>query len=200
MNPYIIKISQCNIGQYNLLSSEKSLSFYMSIYTEDNKIYEEDGIKAQLYYSGDPDELYIFEDALNNLGEVFQKCFKYSNMIYSSTDYKSQCLLFAKVYHENFETLEINMKSKRNKDILEEIVRLQKKLSYGVLDDISYEVEDCINKEIKSNQKMIDYYLQKNSELKEGTETYNKNLEYISKYQKSNKHLNQNLIYETENN
>lgn len=190
-----IRITQCNVGKYNLLSSEESLSFYMSIYTEDNKLYEENGVKAILHYSGEPDELYIFENALDNLGEVFQKCFEYSNKVWSSTDYKSQCLLFAKVYHENFEILESNMKIQRDKNILEEIERLQKKLSYGVLNDISYEVENSINKQITSNQKMIDYYLQKNSELKEGTETYNKNLEYIAKYEKSNEQLKQNLIY-----
>jgi len=194
-----IRITQCNVGKYNLFSSEESLSFYMGIYTEDNKVYEENGIKAILHYSGEPNELYIFENALDNLGEVFQKCFEYSNKVWSSTDYKAQCLLFAKVYHENFDTLETNMKTQRDKNILEEIEKLQKQLSYGVLSDISYEVEQSINNQIKSNQKMIDYYLQKNSELKEDTETYNKNLEYITKYKKSNEQLKVNLIYENKN-
>jgi len=197
MKPHKIRITQCSVGKYNLCSSEQNLSFYMSICTEDNKVYEENNVKAQLHYYGDPDELYIFEDALNNLGEVFNKCFDYSNKIWNSTDYKLQCLLFVKIYHECFEILEANMKLERNKKILEEIERLNKKLSYALLDDISYEVESAIKKQIDSNQKMINYYLQKNSELKEETETYKKNLEQISKYEKANEKLKQNLIYET---
>ena len=195
MKPHKIRVTQCSVGNYNLLSSEKTLSFFMGIYTEDNKVYEEDGIKAILHYSGEPDEIGIFKDALNNLAEVFDKCFEYAKRVYGTTDYKSQCLTFAKVYHEYFDTLENNMKVERNKEIEKTIERLKKKLTYPVLDDISYEVETTLNNQIQSNQKMIDYYLEKNSELKEGTETYNKNLERISKYEKENLKLKNNLIY-----
>lgn len=187
--PYKIKVSQCNVDRYKLLSSDKNLSFYMSIYTKDNKIYQEDGIFATLYYFGDPDEKYIFEDGIDNLGEIFQKCFEYSNKVWSSTDYKSQCLLFAKIYNQHFEELEENMKIERDKNILKEIEDLQKKLSTSLLTDINYEIDDSINKEIKSNQKMIDYYTNKNLELKEGTDTYNKNIENIEKYKNKNKIL-----------
>ena len=198
MTPFKLKITQCNVGKYYLNSSEEKLSFYLGIYTEDNKVYEENGIKAILHYSGDPNDLYIFEDALNNLGEVFQKCFEYSNKVWSSVDYKTQCLLFAKIYYENFDILETNMKQQRDKDILEKIERFRKQLSCGMLNDISYEVEESINKQIKENQKMIDYYLQKNSELKEGTETYNQNSKYIDIYEKSNEKLKESLLYTSE--
>jgi len=199
MKPFKIRITQCNVGRYNLFSSEESLSFYMSVYTEDNKVYEENGIKAQLHYSGEPDELYIFEEALDNLGEVFQKCFNYSTKVWSSIDYKAQCLLFAKTYHEYFDVLEFNMKLERDKNILEEIERLQKQLSYGMLNDISYEVEQSINKLIKSKQDSINYLVKQNSELKEDSDSYIKNQERINKYNLEIEDLKTNLIYENSN-
>lgn len=197
MEPFKIKVSQCSVGRYNLLSSEESLSFYMSIYTEENKVYEENGIKAQLYYSGEPDELYIFEDAFDNLEEIFRKCFEYSNKIFSTTNYKEQCLLFSKIYHEYFETLETNTRIERDKKLLYEIEKLQKLLlKTNALVDISYQVNNCLNEKIISNARMIDYYIKNNSELKEGTETYNKNLEQISKYEKNNEHLKKYIRHE----
>lgn len=191
-----IKISQCSIGKYNLLSNEESLSFYMSIYDNDNKVIEENGIKAQLHYSGEPDELYIFEDALNNIEEVFTKCLEYSKKVWSSTDYKAQCLLFYKIYQSNFETLEANMKAQRDENIKKEIERLQKQLNYGVLEDLEYSMQKFVNKQIEFINKSIEYLTKQNSELKEDSETYIKNKERIIKYQKEIEDYQKILILE----
>jgi len=178
-----IKITQCSVGKYNLLSDEKSLSFYMSIYDNDGKIIEENGIKATLHYSGEPDELYIFEDALNNIEEVFDKCLNYSKKVWSSTDYKAQCLLFYKIYQSNFDILESNMRIQRDENIKKEIERLQKQLTYGVLEDLEYTMHKFIDLQIRSINNSIEYITKQNSELKEDSETFIKNKEKITKYE-----------------
>lgn len=182
MKPYKIVINQCSVGRYNLLSNEKYLSFYMSIMTEDKKVYEENGTKAQLYYSGGEDELYDFENALDNLGWVFEKCFKYASRVISSIDYESQCLLFAKVYQENFEELNRNMKEERNKKIEEKIKKLEEELEKEPLSDISFYVESALEKRIKNVKDHLNYWKDKNKDVKEGSETYKDNMSIINSY------------------
>lgn len=180
----IIKVTQCDIGQYNLLSNEKSLSFYMSIFNkEDNTVYEENDIKAQLHYSGEPYEVDIFRDAINNIEEVFTMCFKYAKNVMSSIDYKAQCLLFYKVYQANFENIESNMRNERDKRIKKQIERLQKELTYDILYDLQYCYNNIIDNEISLLKKYIESINKQNMELKEDSHTFAKNIERIRNYQ-----------------
>jgi hypothetical protein len=189
-----IKVTQCSIGRHNLLSNEKSLSFYMGIYNNNNEIIEENGVKALLHYSGEPEEIYIFEDALNNIEEVFSKCLDYSNKIWSSTNYKAQCLLFYKTYQTNFDTLDTNMKAIRDEEIKKEIERLQKRLAYRVLDDLEDAMKSFIDNQIKSITKSIEYLNKVNSELKEDSETFSKNKEKIFRHKEEIENYQKILI------
>ena len=71
-----LRVIQNSVGRYNLLSNEESLCFSMGLF-DDDKLMSDGETKAKLYYSGDPDEKYGFEDAINNLDFVFEKCFEY---------------------------------------------------------------------------------------------------------------------------
>ncbi|RYD86165.1 MAG: hypothetical protein EOP50_22875 [Sphingobacteriales bacterium] len=96
-----IRVTQCQVGRFNLLSSEKTLEFSCGLYT-DGKLIEEDGVKAILKYSGEPDMIDYFT-SLDNLDAIFSHCFEFGSRISSSTDYVSQCLLFARLFRENYE-------------------------------------------------------------------------------------------------
>jgi hypothetical protein len=179
-----LRVTQCSVGKYYLGSNEESLSFYMSIYDDNNELIKENGLKAQIHYSGDPDDLYIFEDALSNIENVFTYCLEYSKKVISSVDYESQCLLFYKIYQQNFETINTNMRIERDKRIKEQIESLQKELECkDVIHDLQSSFENYIYSEIKRLNQRIDYYNEKNSELKEDSPTYQSNKKFISNFE-----------------
>src|SRR3954470_10753140 len=105
---YELKVTQCQVGRFHFGSSEKTLSFYMGVYC-DGKLVEEDANKAQLHFSGDEDELSFFEDAIENIEEVFNKCMAYSSKVWSTSNYRANCLLFAKSYLQNLYELDSTM-------------------------------------------------------------------------------------------
>lgn len=191
-----IRVTQCSVGTYNILSNEESLSFYMSMYDDENKVIEQDGVKAQLHYSGDPDDIYRFEDAMNNIEEVFRYCLEYSKRVWSSIDYESQCLLFYKLYQENFELLEKNTKEARDARIKKQIEELQRQLTHDCLNDLSWEFKRWKNNQIEQINKSIERLANGNLELKDDSETYKKNLTSIEKYKNKIEYYNQLPQYE----
>lgn len=191
-----IRVTRCSVGKYNLLSNEESLSFYMNIHDDENKVIEQDGIKAQLHYSGDPDDLYRFEDAMDNIEEVFRYCLDYSKRVWSSTDYEAQCLLFYKLYQENFELLEKNTKEARDARIKKQIEELQRQLTHDCLSDLSWEFKRWKNNQIEQINKSIERLANGNLELKDDSETYKKNLTSIEKYKNKIEYYNQLPQYE----
>lgn len=179
-----IKIIQSEVGSFNWLNpSQKTFSFCMGIY-EDNKVLEENGIKAILYYSGEPDDKYNFINPIDDIEETFDLCFEYSNKVWSSTNYKDQCLLFGKLYIQHFEELDKNLTEERKLKLQEELIKIQKKLACsGFLNDLTYQFNTSINKEIKSHEKMVQHYTKEQLQLKEDSEKYIKNQEIILNYQ-----------------
>jgi hypothetical protein len=179
-----LRVTQCSVGKYYLGSNEESLSFYMSIHdNNNNELIKENGLKAQIHYSGDPNDLYIFEDALSNIEEVFTYCLEYSKKVISSVDYEAQCLLFYKIYQQNFETINTNMRIERDKRIKEQIESLQKELECkDVIHNLQSSFENYIYSKIKHLNQRIDYYNEKNSELKEDSLTYQNNKKFISDF------------------
>lgn len=171
MEPYIIRIIQCSIGQYNLCSNEKSLSFVMGIYTKDSGCYSENNVKALLSYSGEADELDLFEDAWNNLPDVFAKCIKYANRVISSTDYMAQCLLFYKIYNSHYDILEQNTKEFRDKQLLREIQALQDQINSDMFTKPEY-MSFGIDRLIKEYTNTLNYWKNKQLELKEDSQSF----------------------------
>lgn len=196
-----LKVIQCNVGQYNLLSNEKKLSFSMAILDDDNKVIEDNSIKAIIYYYGDPDEYDDFRSAysFDNLGEIFEKCYKYSDNVWGSTDYKSQCLLFAKLYQENYKEInDYHLKEFKEKTE-KQIKQLQEDLKKNwLIDEISWYVNNNIEKDIKKYKDWINIHEKKLNDFKEETEGYIKELNQINLYKTKIEKLEKSLVKDYE--
>lgn len=122
-----ITLIQNAIGRFNLFGTEESLVFILGISDENGKVIEENGIRARLYYSGEPDNRYELEGLWGDMdiGGIFKKCFEYANRVISSCNYQSECLLFAKLYSENHSEIERNFLEDRNEKIKKQIAQLE---------------------------------------------------------------------------
>lgn len=190
-----IKVIQNWRGRYNLLSNEETLSFSMGIF-EDNKLIEIDEVKARLYLNEDIEP---FDDPLDNIGEIYQKCYEYADRVFGSTDYKAQCLLFAKLFQENFEELCNNRIEKQRIEIADQLKRLQNKFNnlYG-FDDISYEVNNSIQQEINKYKRWIQRNEEDLEHLKQDSDRYKEIVEKNAKYQSHINKLENSKIKEDE--
>lgn len=186
-----LKITQCQVGKFNLCSSEENLSFYL-VLLKDGVIYEEDGVKAILYYSGEPEEKNDFENAIENLELVFEKCFQYANSIISSTNYKAQCILFAKTYQENWKQIDTLLLARYKEKVQKEIERFQRELDWNtIVPNIYYAAKGELEKEIQKYKRFRDSENKKLEQLKEDNPKYTKCIEQIESY-------NKRLIYLTQ--
>lgn len=196
-----IKITQCSVGQYNLLSNEKSFSFYCGIYDENNNIVTVDDVKACLHYSSEEDEHETFED-LENIGYIFEKAYAYSKSIISTRNYEAEARAFAKVYLQNYAEINANNTDARDKRILRQIESLHAQMKYPAIPDITYEIRNTMNSAIKSDQKMIDHYNEELSQVIEGSEKYQKISGYLDNYSSKIKNKKEliEIVDETEAN
>lgn len=177
-----LRVNQCSIGKFNLLGNEETLQFSMSI-IEDGKQYEENGIRAVLNYSGDVDNYYILNNALNNLEDVFELCYKDGCRWMGGTDYEAQTILFAKVYKENYEEINKNLLAAHKIETEKKIEELKKQLLRSeIVPNLDYQVSRVFDAKIKENQKMIDHYNNKLADLKEDSESFQKEAKYRDKY------------------
>lgn len=178
-----IKIRQNWRSKYNLLSDDESLSFIMDIVDDKNNTITVDGIKARLQLNSDIES---YESPEDQICEIYNDCWKYATSVWSSTNYKAQCLLFAKLFNENYKELCETRILEQTEWISKEIERLQNKAKnlYGY-DDISYEVSFGCNKEIEMYSKWIENNNKELEQLKENSEKaiqlINKNKEYQDK-------------------
>lgn len=188
-----IKIRNNYRGKFNLLSSEETLSFIMDI-CEDNETIEINGIKARLQLNED---LEPFDSPEDSIGEIYNKCYEYALHIWSTTDYKAQCLVFAKVFHENYKELCENRIQKQKESITKQIEELKTKLThlYGY-DDISYEVNTVLDDRIDMIKRWIVSNDDEVKQLKKNTEKYNKLLDRNKKHKEEIKHLEESKIQE----
>lgn len=146
---------------------------------------EIDGIKAILHYSGEPEEIDLFQDAYNGLEDVFKKCFKYADKVWSSTNYKAQCLLFLKLFQENYEQIDSCLVQKHKENTQKKIDKLTKELSWGtIVPDLSYAANSCIQNKIEAINKFIIYNEKELSQLKEDSNKYREVKAKIDKYKK----------------
>ena len=182
-----LNVIQCSIGHYNLLSNDKSLSFSM-ILTENENSREAiniDGINAMLYYSGDPDELEVFIDAYNNLEEVFEKCFTYAIKTWSTVNYRAQCLLFFKLFQENYTEINAYLVKKHVEDIKKKIIELNKQLERTiVIPDLSEIGNYCLDNRISEINNLIALYDKDLVQFRENSDNYNSIKSKIDKYRK----------------
>lgn len=194
-----IKIIQHQVGQFNFLGNEKSLSFSMAIIKE-GKVIEENGVKAMIHYSGEPDEYDDFDNAIENLSDVFEKCYGYSSKVVSSTNYAANCRLFVRIYTENYETLDNNFVAKKKERIEKQIAKLQSELSQNTILPELYEIANYLTQqEIKKYEGWLASEADKMNQLKEGSDLYEKAAVQVRKYSDRIAALQTQLIPEPTN-
>ena len=182
-----LKLMQHSVGNFNLLSSEKSLEFSMGIY-EDGKIVTEDGISAKISYSGEADEYDEFKDPFNNMEFIIDKCVSYCMGVISSVPYEKQAFLFCKVYQDNLEEINKNLSDERRIEINKNIERLNNELSlldrgYPIIPDLYYEINRAVNRNIDKYTKFLESSISELEQIKEGTDKYNETQKRIDGYQ-----------------
>jgi len=195
----ILKCTQCSIGKFNLLSSEKSLSFYLGIYNDDNTPVVVNDTPAIIHYSGEESEYDVFKDWEDDMEYVFEKCFNYANGIWSSRDYMGECLTFAKVYEENYENINTNMLAMHKNKIEEQIKRLQKELERtNLVSELSYILNHCLYIKINKIKNSLEYNEKELTQLIEGSEKYEETKNRIENYKKEIEKLENYKIKEEE--
>lgn len=189
-----VKVIQNHRGRYDIFSKEETLSLVIGIFGEDGKIIEVDGVKAKLYLNEDVEP---FDSPLDDMPNVFNACFDYSKKVISSTNYEAQCILFAKLYQENFEQLCENRIAKQKIEIAEEIERLQNRLTrlYG-FDDISWELNNKLGKQAQMYKNWVGFCEKELEQVKEGTDKYKELSEKLDKYKGKIEYYNNSKVNE----
>lgn len=179
-----IRVFNNHIGSFNLLNpSQKTFEFSIALLDDAGKTIEIDGVKAMISFSGEPDDKDYFEDPMNDLGSVFTRCFEYADRVWSSRDYKSQCLLFAKLYQENLETMDAEAVKKHKEKTQKRIDELQKELNRNtILPDLTEDINSAIDAKIAKVKKSVAFKEKELSELKEDSESYTKAKKYLDDY------------------
>lgn len=178
-----LRVRQCSVGQYNLLSTDKTLEFSMGIF-EDGKIIENGDNKALIRYSGDANELEDFKYySENDLGWVFEKCFGYARRVWSTEDYLGNCLLFTKTYKENYEEIANVAEKLEREKIQKEIDRLTEKLERDLKpQDFTEDISAHIEKLNSTYEKWASEAKVEMSQYKKGSDGYKKSADKIKKY------------------
>ena len=183
MKKYSLKMTRCDTGRYNMLSNEESLSVYVVLNDEEGKVAEVDGVKAVLYYSGEASEEDEFRSAFpENLDFIFGKAFSYGSRVISSTNYREQCLVFMKLYTENFDAIAKQYEAEKKESIEREIESLKRALESIYLPNCSVEFQEPIEKEAEKYDRWASEEEKTAADLKEGTESWNKAQEKITRY------------------
>jgi hypothetical protein len=155
---YKLVVLNNNIGCYNLLNpSQKTFEFSIGLCEGDeNKIVTVDGIKAKLVYSGEPEDKIYFENPFDNLEDIFRMCWEYANSVWSTVNYKEQCLLFAKLYQENYENIDNELVKIHKENVQKQIDELKKQLEWNtIIPDLGYIINKLIKEEIDKIKKSI---------------------------------------------
>lgn len=179
-----LKVFNNQVGSFNLLSpSQKTFEFSMALVDDNKNIIEVDGIKAMINYSGDPEDKYMFKQPIENLSYVFTECFKYADRIWSTVDYKKRCLLFAKLYMENYEVMDNEAVIIHKKETQKKIIELQKELEWNtVLPDLTESINSAIDDKIIKIKKSIAFKEKELSEFKQDSESYAKAKKCLDDY------------------
>ena len=152
-----VELRQCEVGKFNMLSDNESLTVIVILKDEEGKIVEENGERAYLYYSGYPSEQQEFEDSFpNNLDFIFEKAFSYARRVISSTNYEKRCLVFMKLYRDNFVSISEEYAERKRKEIETRIEHLkQELLSLDKISNCSSEMLSPIENRVSTYERWI---------------------------------------------
>jgi hypothetical protein len=167
---------QSQVGCFNWANgNEKTFEFSLGLFDDDGKIIKQNGIAAQLRFSGSPDAESDFADPIECLGDVFTRCTSYGDSVWSSVPYKAQCLLFGRLYIEHYEAINATMLDAKRKRLTAEIERLRAELGNEVaVPELHWEMCGAVDTEVKSLERRIGVYSRDLDNLKEGTEAFEK--------------------------
>lgn len=164
-----LRVTQCEVGRFNLLSNEESFTFRMVLVDENKPL-------AKITYNGEPKEIDDFKDAFSNMPYIFNKCF-------GNAMNKSDCLKFAELYNANYDQINSEMLAKRKIEITKEIAILQRELENDtIIEPIYRQVNQNVNSRIEIIKRWVNNDESELSDLKEGTERYNKLLSKTLSY------------------
>ena len=190
-----IRVTQCSVGRYNFIGNEESLAFNMIIEDNEEKLVKLNDIPCILHYSGEPEERDDFDYySKEDLSWIFDKCLKYANNVWGTTDYKAQCFAFYKIYKDNFEEI-ANQQEKTEKEKLEKLLKeIQSKLESNLRpENLTEYMEEHIKKEISKYQKWLSESELEKTKYKDGVEEIIKLDEKIEKYKNKIKELEEIL-------
>ena len=161
-----LKVIQSQVGRFDLGDNTESYVFKSGIVDDEGNVVTKDGTKALLVYRGEPNEKYDFEDSMDELDWVFEKCWEYANgFIYSSDNYKEQCIAFWEVYMDNHDQIDYNYASDRKANIQKQIERLQDELKkIEALPELDWAGYHAFHKEQTRNER---FYIKSEEVLKQ---------------------------------
>ena len=186
-----LKVIQNHSGNYNLLRpNETTWCFKMGIFDDaNNLIQNEQGHKAIIEYNAE-EEHNIFHEPFTDISEVFDICFEDCNKYLGSSKINN-CILFKKLYDENFEELDDNYMKQYKIDTEKEIERLESKIK-SLKNDLQaesllYPSKIESSKIDRYNNLRLSWIKSSEEKLKDlipGSPSYIKESEYIEMYQK----------------
>ena len=185
-----LKLLQSQVGRFNLLGHEETYVFSLGLVRGDGEVEEREGVKAILYYSGEPEVRGEMEDYMEraDIGDIFRKCFEYAKNVCSSRDYMAEALLFIKLYQSAADEIQNNWKLRENANIQKQIDVLQKRLSepykYMSVEYVGDVVTEILQDEIDKYRRWQEANLEKAKEFVEGAEGKRELLESNADYQR----------------
>lgn len=179
-----IKLIQRAVGRYDWASNDDILTFKLGIYDSEG-IVTRGGEKAILEYRGEPGDLEYFQDPINEIDEVFEKCWEYAGRVFGSTNYRLQCITFFEVYSENFKEINSSFVTEEEKALRSKIEALQKKLDkVKGLSDLSWGAYHSFKKSLDQYERWEKESGKRLSQLVDGSRLYYKELEKYNRYRK----------------
>lgn len=181
-----LKVIQSQVGSFNLGSNEESYVFKLGIVDDNGNVITKDGEKALLVYRGEPNEKHDFEDSMEELDWVYEQCWEYAgNFVYSTDNYKAQCIAFWEIYMDNHDELDQNYATARKSNIQKQIERLQAELKkIKALPDLDCTGHFVFHKERTKNESLAAKCEEIVKQLVKGSEMYDDEKRRIQHYRK----------------
>lgn len=122
-----LKVTQSQVGRYDLLSNEESFVFQMGIFCDGQGVKDENGELARIYYSGEPDKQCDFDDPFDNLDDVFIACWNYAQRVISTRNYRMEALAIGNL---------VDCRPMTKEDEIESMVKFREGLWCHVFEDV----------------------------------------------------------------
>lgn len=172
-----VKILQNQIGQFNLMNDEKSLSFIVGI-VENGETVKRNGFHCVLTLEEHPEERQYYTDLFSEkrLPEMIEIAWKRADRLISTQNYKAETVAFASCLLENYDEISQEQKKNNQSSVINEIERLEKRLEFLKTREIcgfefdKNDLQKLLNIPLIQIEQKIAKQQQYVDEFKEGTE------------------------------